>query len=153
MASGLNKVMLIGNLGRDPEVRYTPDGLAIANFSLATTERRKGKDGNFEDQTEWHRVVAFGKLGEICGEYLAKGRQVYIEGRISYGSYEKDGQTVRTTDIIANQMVMLGTRGDGGGGGGRGFGGPRSQGGSAAPGRGDAGAPPYSGINDDDIPF
>lgn len=148
MASGLNKVMLIGNLGRDPEVRYTPDGLAIANFSIATTERRKGKDGNYEDHTEWHRIVAFGRLGEICGEYLSKGRQVYIEGRISYGSYEKDGQTIRTTDIIANQMVMLGNRDAGSGGG-------RAQVGSKPSGQpqDDFNAPPYSGINDDDIPF
>lgn len=146
MAKGLNKVMLIGNLGRDPEIRYTPDGLAIAKFSIATTERRKGKDGNYEDQTEWHRIVAFGKLGEICGEYLSKGSQIYIEGRISYGSYEKDGQTIYTTDIIANEMLMLGSRDAGGG---RRTTAPRSGG---AP-RDDYNAPSYSGMNDDDIPF
>ncbi|MFZ7125561.1 MAG: single-stranded DNA-binding protein [Desulfobacterales bacterium] len=150
MAKGLNKVMLIGNLGRDPEIRYTPDGLAIAKFSIATTERRKAKDGNYEDHTDWHRVTAFGKLGEICGEYLSKGSQVYIEGRISYGSYEKDGQTIYTTDIIASDMVMLGgNRGGGAGAGGSGRGGSKPSG----PPQDDFNAPPYSGMNDDDIPF
>jgi single-strand DNA-binding protein len=151
MAKGLNKVMIIGNLGRDPEIRYTPDGLAIAKFSVATTERRKGRDGNFEDQTDWHRITAFGKLGEICGEYLSKGSQVYIEGRISYGSYEKDGQTIYTTDIIANEMVMLGGNRDSrsGGGGGRGYGGGKS---SNAP-ADDYRSAPNPGVEDDDIPF
>ena len=140
--AGLNKVMLIGNLGRDPEVRYTPSGLAVANFSIATTDRRKNKDGEFEDQTDWHRITAFGKLGEICGEYLSKGKQVYIEGRIKYGSYEnKDGQTVYTTDIIASQMQMLGPRDAGAS---RDFGDASPTG---------MPAPPYDDKEDDDIPF
>ena len=106
MAKGLNKILLIGNLGRDVEVSYLPSGMAIAKFTVATTERIKN-----EDKVSWHRITAFGKLGEICSQYLSKGSQVYIEGRISYGSYEKDGQTIYTTDIIANDMVMLGGKG------------------------------------------
>ncbi|TLY49114.1 MAG: single-stranded DNA-binding protein, partial [Gammaproteobacteria bacterium] len=88
MARGVNKVILMGNLGNDPEVRYTAGGMAICSLSLATTSQRKDKDGQQIEKTEWHRVKLFGKLGEIAGEYLKKGRQVYIEGRIEYGSYE-----------------------------------------------------------------
>ena len=108
----LNKATLIGNLGRDPEVRYTPDGLAVANFSIATSEKWKDKNsGEMQERTEWHRIVAFGRLGEICGEYLSKGKQVYIEGRIQTRSWEKDGVTRYTTEIIASEMKMLGARG------------------------------------------
>jgi single-strand DNA-binding protein len=111
--AGINKVILVGNLGRDPEVSYTPSGVAVAKFSIATSEKWTDKQtGEKKDKTEWHRITAFGKLGEICGEYLSKGKQVYIEGRLQYGSYEKDGVTRYTTDIIANQMQMLGSRGD-----------------------------------------
>jgi len=86
----INKVILVGNLGRDPEVSYTPGGMAVAKFSIATSEKWKDKNsGEMQERTEWHRVTAFGRLGEICGEYLSKGRQVYIEGRLQYGSYEK----------------------------------------------------------------
>ena len=107
--AGLNKVMLIGNLGRDPEIRYTASGLAIANINLATTERFKG-----EDRTEWHRVVVFDKLAEICGQYLTKGRQVYFEGRLQTREWtDKDGNKRWTTEIVANNMVMLGGRGEG----------------------------------------
>ncbi|MDP8228530.1 MAG: single-stranded DNA-binding protein [Candidatus Electryoneaceae bacterium] len=113
MARGVNKVVLIGNLGKDPELRYTPNGLAVARLTLATTDRRKVGD-EWTDQTEWHRVVLFGKTAEAAGNYLSKGKQVYIEGRISYGSYEKDGVTRYTTDIIGNTMIMLGGRGDSG---------------------------------------
>ena len=91
MARGINKVILVGNLGNDPETKYTQGGMAITTFSLATTSVRKDKDGQQIGKTEWHRVKLFGKVGEIAGEYLKKGRQVYIEGRIEYGSYEKDG--------------------------------------------------------------
>lgn len=111
--AGINKVILVGNLGKDPEVSYTPSGTAVAKFSIATSEKWTDKGtGEKKDKTEWHRITAFGKLGEICGEYLSKGKQVYIEGKLSYGSYEKDGVTRYTTDIIASQMQMLGGRGD-----------------------------------------
>ena len=112
--AGINKVILVGNLGRDPEVSYTPSGTAVAKFSIATSEQWTDKaTGEKRDKTEWHHITAFGKLGEICGEYLTKGKQIYIEGKLQYGSYEKDGQTVYTTDIIANQMQMLGSRNEG----------------------------------------
>ncbi len=112
--AGVNKVILVGNLGRDPEVRYTKNGQAVATFSLATTERWTNRDGQREDRTEWHRIVAWGKLGEICGEYLSKGRQVYIEGRIQTREWEDgDGNKRTTTEIVANNMVMLGQGGQG----------------------------------------
>ena len=111
MAGGLNKAILIGHLGRDPEMRYTQSGVAVANFSIATTETWTNKEGEKESRTEWHRIVAFGKLGEICGEYLAKGRQVYIEGRIQTRDWEdRDGVKRYTTEIVASQMIMLGSR-------------------------------------------
>lgn len=119
MARGINKVILVGNLGNDPEVKYTQGGMAITTLSLATTSVRKDRDGNQQEKTEWHRVKLFGKVGEIAGEYLRKGRQVYIEGRIEYGSYEKDGVKHYTTDIIGEDMQMLGGNPSEGGGGGR----------------------------------
>ncbi|WP_256645408.1 single-stranded DNA-binding protein [Thermomonas paludicola] len=114
MARGVNKVILVGNLGNDPDVKYTQGGMAITTLSVATTSVRKDKDGQQIEKTEWHRVKLFGKLGEIAGEYLKKGRQVYIEGRIEYGSYEKDGVKHYTTDIVADEMQMIGG-GEGGG--------------------------------------
>ena len=116
MAKGVNKVILLGNLGNDPEIRYTQGGMAIATLSVATTSVRKDKDGQQIEKTEWHRVKLFGKLGEIAGEYLKKGRQVYIEGRLEYGSYEKDGVKHYTTDIVANEMQMIGGERDTGNG-------------------------------------
>ncbi len=111
--AGLNKVLLIGNLGKDPEVTYTPAGLAVARFSIATSETRNDKtSGEKIVKTEWHRIVAFGKLAEICGEYLVKGKQVYIGGRLQTSSWEKDGITRYSTDIIASEMQMLGAKGD-----------------------------------------
>ncbi len=111
MASGLNKAILIGNLGKDPEVRYTPSGLGVANFNIATSETWTNKEGAKETRTEWHRIVAFGKLAEICGEYLSKGKQVYIEGRIQTRDWEdKNGVKRYTTEIVASQMQMLGAR-------------------------------------------
>ena len=108
----INKAILIGNLGRDPEVRYTQNGMAVANFSIATSEKWKDKNtGEMQERTEWHRIVAFGKLGEICGEYLSKGRQVYIEGRLQTRSWEQDGVTRYTTEIVASDMKMLGPKG------------------------------------------
>ena len=111
--AGLNKVLLIGNLGRDPEVTYTPAGLAVARFSIATSETWNDKaSGEKTVKTEWHRIVAFGKLAEVCGEYLVKGKQVYIGGRLQTSSWEKDGITRYSTDIIAAEMQMLGAKGD-----------------------------------------
>jgi single-strand DNA-binding protein len=109
--AGINKVILIGNLGRDPEVRYTPDGRAVTNFSIATSFEWKDKDsGEKKEKTEWHRIVAFGKLGEICGEYLSKGKQTYVEGRLQTRSWEKDGATHYTTEIIATDVRFLGAK-------------------------------------------
>jgi len=108
MSRGVNKVILVGNLGNDPDTKYTQGGMAITTLSLATTSVRKDKDGNTQEKTEWHRVKLFGKLGEIAGEYLKKGRQVYIEGRLEYGSYDKDGVKHYTTDIVADEMQMIG---------------------------------------------
>ena len=110
MAS-VNKVILIGNLGRDPETRYMPDGGAITNISVATTEQWKDKNGEKQEKTEWHRVAFFGKLAEIAGEYLKKGSQVYVEGRLQTRKWQdKDGQDKYSTEIVANAMQMLGSR-------------------------------------------
>jgi single-strand DNA-binding protein len=109
----VNKVILIGNLGADPEVRYTQSGTAVANFRIATTETWK-KDGEKEEQTEWHRIVTFARLAEICGEYLSKGSKVYIEGRIQTRKWEdRDGNPRYTTEIVAREMKMLSPRGAG----------------------------------------
>jgi len=109
MAS-VNKVILIGNLGADPEVRYTPNGTAVANFRIATNDVWTNQDGEREARTEWHRIVAWGKQGEICGEYLAKGKQVYVEGRLRTRSWEdRDGIKRWSTEIWANRVVMLGS--------------------------------------------
>ncbi len=116
--AGINKAIIIGRLGRDPEIRYTQDGKAVANFSVATSETWKDKaSGEKKERTEWHRIVAFDRLGEICGEYLSKGKQVYIEGRLQTRSWEKDGVTRYTTEIVATDMQMIGGR-DGGSQGG-----------------------------------
>ena len=113
MAS-VNKVILIGNLGRDPELRYTPSGTAVANFTLATNEKWKSKNGEKQEHTEWHRIVAWGKLAEICGEYLHKGRQIYVEGTIRSRTYkDKEGVDRTSTEIRADNMIMLG-KGEGG---------------------------------------
>ncbi len=119
MAS-VNKVILVGNCGRDPEVRYAPSGSAIANVSIATSSRRKDKaTGETVEDTQWHRVTFYDRLAEIAGEYLKKGRPVYIEGRLKYGKYtDKDGIERNTVDIVAEQMQMLGGREGGGMGGG-----------------------------------
>lgn len=112
MAS-VNKTILVGNCGKDPEVRYAASGMAIANVSLATSRKRKDKNtGDTIEETQWHRVVFYDKLAEIVGEYVKKGSSIYVEGSIRYGKYEKDGQTVYTTDIVAEQMQMLGGRQD-----------------------------------------
>ncbi len=108
--AGVNKVILIGRLGADPEIRYTPNGSAVATFRIATSENWTNKDGEREERTEWHRIVAFGRLGEICGEYLSKGKQVYIEGRLQTRSWEdREGVKRWVTEIVATNMQMLGS--------------------------------------------
>ena len=118
MARSLNKVMLIGNLGKDPEVRYTASGVAVATFTVATNESWKDQDGNLQERTEWHNIVAWRKLAEICGEWLKKGKKVYIEGRIQTRSYDdkNTGAKRYITEVVADSMIML----DGGGGEGQG---------------------------------
>lgn len=111
--SGVNKVILVGNLGADPTMRYTPGGTAVANFNIATTEKFTNKNGERESRTEWHRVVAWAKLAEICNQYLKKGKQVYIEGRLQTRQWEdQSGASKYTTEVIASNMVMLGRAGD-----------------------------------------
>jgi len=113
----VNKAILVGNLGKDPELRYTPSGAAVATFSLATTERFKNRNGEQQERTEWHNIVAWGPLAEICGKYLAKGRQVYVEGRISNRSYDdRDGNKRYISEVVINEMQMLGRPGDDQGG-------------------------------------
>ena len=114
--SGVNKVILVGNLGKDPEVRYTPGGQAVANFTIATNENWTDKGGQKQERTEWHRIVVWGKLAELCSEYLAKGRQVYVEGRLQTREWNnKEGVKQYTTEVVANQVVFLsgGERGQG----------------------------------------
>ena len=135
--AGVNKVILVGNLGADPEMRYTAGGTAVCRLRIATSRNFTDKQGNRQEETAWHRVDAWGKLAEICGQYLSKGRQVYIEGRLKYGSYEKDGVKHYTTDIVAETMQMLGGPGQGN----------RAQ--EPEPSFG----PPEGGVPEDDIPF
>ena len=160
--AAVNKVILVGHLGRDPEVRYTPDGRAICNFTMATTDTWKDKtSGEKRERTEWHRVVVFGRLAEICGEYLSKGRQVYVEGRLQTRKWQgQDGQDRWTTEVVIDQrgtMQMLGAREGGGGGpagGGAAGGGRHSQGhGGGGAQSGDYNSPPPYPDADDDIPF
>lgn len=158
MARGVNKVILVGNLGNDPDVKYTQGGMAITTLSLATTTVRKDRDGNPQEKTEWHRVKLFGKLGEIAGEYLKKGRQVYIEGSIRYDKFTgQDGVEKYFTDIVADEMQMLGGGGgEGGGGGGGGYSRDRSERGASRPAPASsrpAQPAPADSFEDDDIPF
>ncbi len=150
MARGINKVILVGNLGNDPEVKYMPSGGAVANVSVATTDSWKDKQsGERQERTEWHRVVFFGRLAEIAGEYLRKGSQVYVEGRLQTRKWQgQDGQDRYTTEIVANDMQMLGGRGGGGGG----FEDAPARASSGKP----ASQPPAKDVPDefdDDIPF
>jgi single-strand DNA-binding protein len=148
MAGTVNKVILIGRLGKDPEIKYTQSGTAIARFSLATDETYKDQSGERQQRTEWHNIVAWDKLADICGQYLNKGKQVYIEGKLQTRSWEdKEGNKRNTTEIRADTMVMLGSRGEGGTGGGTG-GGEKT--GSASPA---SNSPAGGEITDDDIPF
>ena len=147
MAS-VNKVILVGNLGRDPELRYIPSGQAVANFTLATNDRWRDKEGNNQERTEWHRIVVWGKSAENCAQYLQKGRSVYIEGRLQTREWEdKDGNKRQTTETIAQTVQFLGGRGGAGGesgGGPTGNSGPSSAGSSG----GESPPPPSS-----DVPF
>jgi single-strand DNA-binding protein len=161
MAS-VNKVILVGNLGRDPEVRYLPSGDPVANVTIATSSKYKSKTGELVEETEWHRVTFFGKLAEIVGQYLKKGRSVYVEGRIKTRKYtDKDGVEKFATDIIANEMQMLGSRegmGEPSGddeGGGYSRPAPASRPAAAQRPAAPAAAKPSSGFDDmdDDIPF
>jgi single-strand DNA-binding protein len=148
MAAGVNKVILIGNLGRDPELRYTQSGQAVANFSLATSEQFSKKDGTRDERTEWHRIVAWGRTAELCAQYLSKGRTVYVEGRLQTREWEnKEGQKQRTTEVVAQSVQFLGGPRSGGGGGGAGGSGGSGGGGGGQDGGYDAPPP------DDDIPF
>ena len=150
MARGVNKVILLGNVGKDPELRYTQGGTAVCNFSLATTERAK-IGGEWRDKTEWHNVVAWSRLAETCSNYLSKGSQVYIEGRLQTRKWEdRDGNTRYTTEVVANQMVLLG----------RPRGGPRPEaapaaglGGGAAPAQEPFPSPDDGFDPNDDVPF
>ncbi|MEM7540310.1 MAG: single-stranded DNA-binding protein [Pseudomonadota bacterium] len=146
MARGLNKVMLIGNLGADPEIRYTAGGSAVANIRLATAESWRDKEsGEQQERTEWHRIVFFARLAEIVGEYLKKGSQIYVEGRLQTRKrQDRDGNDRYTTEIVANEMQMLGSRGD------RNM--EAAPASAPAPAAASMGAPP-AGDFDDDIPF
>lgn len=159
----VNKVILVGNLGKDPELRYTASGVAVATFSLATSERFKDRNGEQQERTEWHNVVAWRQLAEICGKFLHKGKQVYIEGKIQTRSYDdRDGNKRYITEIVADQMQMLSRQNDEGGGYGQGRREPRQeprQERPAAQNQGSGGAPAYEDYADppfnpdDDIPF
>ena len=150
----INKAILVGNLGRDPEIRSTTSGMPVANFSLATNRRWRDRDGNRQEQTEWHNIVCFGRQAEVAGQYLSRGRQIYVEGRIQTRSWEdrNTGETKYRTEIVCENFLMLGQRGDGGGGGGGyqrdSYGPPAGGGGSQSP-TDDLGPEP----EDDDIPF
>ncbi|TYT74088.1 single-stranded DNA-binding protein [Desulfobotulus mexicanus] len=168
--SGVNKVILIGNLGADPAIRYFQDGTAVCNFNMATTENWTDRQsGEKKDKTEWHRIVAFRRLAEICGQYLRKGSKVYVEGKLQTRSYEKDGQTRYITEIVASEMRMLDSSrsGQGQSQGGGDYAGSSSQGGYAGPSQAapafaspsqpgnayEGGGNFSAGPPDDDIPF
>ncbi len=147
MAS-LNKVMLIGNLGRDPEIRYTPDGSPVANFSLATTDYWTDKSGTRQERTEWHNIVAWSRLADLSKRFLTKGKQVFVEGRLRTREWtDRDGNKRRTTEIVASQMVLLGSRGEAV---------EHTPAGAPQPSAGSSEPEPAieeGGITDDDLPF
>src|SRR5438477_8045314 len=159
----VNKVILVGSLGADPELKYTPSGRAVCNLRIATTDVFKDKSGQRQERTEWHRITVWGDQGENCQKYLSKGRPVYVEGRLQTRTYDKDGQKHYATDVVADRVVFLGGGGGAGGGGAGGGGGEsgglrRGGGGTGGGGRsegpadeGDVGGGPP--ISDDDIPF
>ena len=155
MAKSVNKVILVGNLGKDPEVKYTPSGVPVAKFSLATNERYKDKAGEWQDRTEWHNIVAWQRLAEIVGEYVKKGSKIYIEGRLQTSSWEdkQSGEKKYRTEIVAHDLVLLGGRGEGGES-------QSSRGASASAGLDqrtqqpeEAAQPHPAEITDEDIPF
>ena len=153
--NSVNKAILVGRLGQKPELKYTASQMAVVNLSVATTESRKDRDGNYKDETEWSRVVAFGKTAEFVANYLDKGALVYVEGRLQTRSWEnKDGVKMNTTEIVANAVTSLGSGGGGGSqGGGRapnsgGYGGGAPSGGSAP-----SGGTPFGGDDDEPLPF
>ena len=160
MAS-VNKVILIGNLGRDPEVRYLPSGDAVANFSMATTEKWKDKSGEMQEQTEWHRISFFGRQAEICGEYLKKGSSVYVEGRLQTRKWtDQTGNDRYTTEIVLQrfrgELVLLDARGEGGSGGGFGGGSSYNQDENVSGGQRQQSRPQPAAFDtdlDDDVPF
>lgn len=155
-----NKAFLLGNLGRDPEVRSLPSGQPVANFPMATSRKWRDRDGNQQEQTEWHQIVCFGRLAEIAGQYLTKGKQVFVEGRIQTRSWDdrNTGEKKYRTEVVADNFQMLGGPGGPGGGGGRGGGYPEygesdwGGSGSGPDSGGESGGGP-SGADDDDIPF
>jgi single-strand DNA-binding protein len=157
MAKSVNKVILVGNLGKDPEVKFTPSGVPVAKFSLATNERYKDKGGEWQERTEWHNIVAWQRLAEIVGEYVKKGSKVYIEGRLQTSSWEdkQSGEKKYKTEIVANDLVLLSGRGEGGGE----HEGRSARGASAASSfdqrsaHSDEHAPASAEITDEDIPF
>jgi len=165
----VNKVILIGNLGADPELKYTPSSRALCNLRIATTDVFKDKGGQRQERTEWHRVTVWGDQAENCSKYLSKGRSVYIEGRLQTRTYDKDGQKHYATDVVADRVVFLGSGGGGGGGAPAGEGGGQRRGGAGAGGGGGGGRPGWGNEgpgpggddgdtggpspSDDDIPF
>ena len=150
MARGINKVIIVGNLGRDPETRYLPSGGAVTNVSVATSKSwRDRESGEQKDRTEWHRVVFFNRLAEIASEYLKRGSKIYLEGELRTREWEREGQKHYTTEIVVNEMQMLDSRGGMEGGGGGNFGGSGGQSGRQQ----DDFGPPPSDDFDDDIPF
>ena len=156
MAKGVNKVFLLGNVGKDPEIRTTAGGMNVASFTLATAERAKDAQGNWSDKTEWHNLVAFQRTAEIVRDYVKKGTQVFVEGKIQTRSWDdkESGQKKYRTEILVNELSLLGGRGaEGGGGGERSSGGYGARSSSSAP----ASTPSHDyadqGITDDDIPF
>ncbi len=158
--AGVNKAILIGNLGRDPELRYTQSGQAVVNFSIATSENWTDKGGERQERTEWHRIVAWGKTGELCAQYLSKGRTVYVEGRIQTREWEdREGQKRTTTEINAQTVTFIGGRGEssgaagGGGTAGGGGGGTAGGGGGAAGGGGSEPGPESGPPPAEDVPF
>ncbi len=141
--AAVNKAIILGNLGRDPEVRYTPDGKAVTSFSVATTEKWRDRDGNSQERTEWHRVVVFDRLGEVCGEYLSKGSSVYVEGYLRTRSWEdREGNKRYTTEIVGRTVQFLSARGESG-----------RQAAAASPAEGDFAYEEAGGLTNDDVPF
>ena len=158
MAKGVNKVMLLGNVGKDPEIRTTAGGMTVASFSLATADRAKDQQGNWADKTEWHNLVCFQRTAEIVRDYVKKGSQLFVEGKIQTRSWDDktSGEKKYRTEILVNELSLLGGRGEGGSSGGGGY--EKSSGGYSGSRSSGASAPPANdyadqGITDDDIPF